>query len=140
MKKNILFILLLLMSITITHEAKSAEVPAKKKIYFALTSVFKSCESGSGICFIYYGTSNRTVESETTIQENKIQFKLLRSSMSDEIERELLQKTRFEIESVTVIPMDVLRTLGYTYAITIIPGYYPLQIADDYITISCEIE
>ena len=140
MKKYILLQLLFLLSILITNEAKSMNPTPKKKFIFALTSILKDCESGSGFCFVFIGYTNRTVEAEITILEKQIQFKLLRSTMSDDLEHELMQKNRFAIEAETILPMDITRELGYNTSIELIPGYYTYEIHDTSITITCAFE
>ena len=140
MKKHILLQLLFLLGILISHEAISKNTKPIKHFYFKLTSALNLCESGSGICFVYLGSSSRTVEAEITLLEKQIQFNLQRASMSEELERELMQKSRFSIDVETILPMDITRYLRQNTSIEIIPGYYPIEIHDNFITITCDFK
>ena len=138
MKKNILLQLLFLLSISLTCFAQ-AERP-KPMFTLKIASPQKDCESSLGYCFIYNHYKSREVNAEIVCHANQIQFHLERSTMHETLENELLHLHQFHIEEETTLPMDITNKIGLTKEVTIIPGRYPIQISDDYITITCAIE
>ena len=60
--------------------------------------------------------------------------------MNENLENELLQAIRFPIEEGTILPMDICHKIGMREETTLKQGFYPIQISDDYITITCAIE
>ena len=75
-----------------------------------------------------------------TTKENQIQFHLERSTMHETLENELLHLHQFHIEEETTLPMDITNKIGMMREVTILPGRYPIQISDEYISITCAIE
>ena len=60
--------------------------------------------------------------------------------MHETLENELLHLQSFNMEEEAHLPMDIVNKIGMTREVTIIPGRYPIQISDDYISITCAIE
>ena len=138
MKKNILLQLLFLLVISHTCVAQADRPKPTYKVKIA--SPRKDCESGLNFCVIFDIYHFRQVDAAVTSTENQIQFHLLRSTMHETLENELLHLSKFIIEEETPLPMDIATKIGMAREVTIIPGRYPIQISDDYISISCAIE
>ncbi|MBK9637073.1 MAG: hypothetical protein IPO63_04380 [Bacteroidetes bacterium] len=138
MKKNILLQLLFLLSFSLTCVAQAD----RSKITYKLTiaSPQRDCDGGLGICITFNVANKRQVDAGITSKENHIQFQLHRSTMNESLEKELLHLLQFSIEEETQLPMDIANKIGLTREVTIIPGRYPIEISDDYITITCAIE
>ena len=126
MKKIILLQLLFLFSLSLTCVAQAD----RSKITYKLTiaSPQRDCDGGLGFCITFNVANKRQVDAGITSTENQIQFHLLRSTMNEILEEE------------TPLPMDIATKIGMTREVTIIPGRYPIQISDDYISITCAIE
>ena len=138
MKKYILLQLLFLLSISLTCVAQADRSKITYKVKIA--SPQRECEGGLGFCLTFNHYKSREVDAEIVCNTNQIQFHLLRSTMNETLEKELLHLLQFTIEEETQLPMDITTKIGMTREVTIIPGRYPIQISDDYITITCAIE
>jgi hypothetical protein len=138
MKKIILLQLLFLLSISLSCVAQ-ADRP-KPTIKVKIASPKKDCDGGINFCVTYDIYHFRQVDAGITLKENQIQFHLLRNTMNETLENELLHLQSFNMEEETQLPMDIVTKIGLTREVTIIPGRYPIQISDDYITITCAIE
>ena len=138
MKKIILLQLLFLFSLSLACVAQAD----RSKITYKLTiaSPQRDCDGGLGFCITFNVANKRQVDAGITSTENQIQFHLLRSTMNEILEKELLHLLQFTIEEETPLPMDIATKIGMTREVTIIPGRYPTQISDDYISITCAIE
>ena len=137
MKKYILLQLLFLLSISFTCVAQADRPKPIFKVKIA--SPRKDCDGGLNIC-VTVDYNFRQVNTGITTKENQIQFHLERSTMHETLENELLHLQSFNMEEEAHLPMDIANKIGMTREVTIIPGRYPIQISDDYITITCAIE
>jgi hypothetical protein len=137
MKKNILLQLLFLLSFSLTCIAQADRPKPTFKVKIA--SPRKDCDGGLNICATV-DYNFRQVNAGITTKENQIQFHLERSTMHETLENELLHLHQFHIEEETQLPMDITNKIGMTREVTIIPGRYPIEISDDYISITCAIE
>ncbi len=137
--KKIILLQILFLFITVQLCKAQADKP---KITFKvkIASPRKGCDSGLNFCVVYDIYGFRNVDANISVEENKIQFQLLRSSMNENLENELLQAIRFPIEEGTILPMDICHKIGMREETTLKQGFYPIQISDDYITITCAIE
>ena len=138
MKKYILLQILFLLSISFTCIAQADRPKPTFKVKIA--SPRKDCDGGLNFCVTYDIYHFRQVDAGITSTENQIQFHLLRSTMNETLENELLHLQSFNMEEEAYLPMDIVNKIGMTREVTIIPGRYPIQISDDYISITCAIE
>lgn len=137
MKKIILLQILFLFSVSLTC---SAQADRPKPIFkIKIASPRKDCDSGLNFCATLEYTF-RQANTGITVKENKIQFHLERSTMHESLENELLHLHQFHIEEEATLPMDITNKIGLTREATLIPGRYPIEISDDFISITCAIE
>ncbi|MBK7966611.1 MAG: hypothetical protein IPK10_15955 [Bacteroidetes bacterium] len=139
MKKIILLSLYLIFSIQICS-AQSERFKFTWTFHFDIASYASNCEGGFGLCFVPPNFNFRTVEAAITSERANIQFHLIRSTIHEDIERELLRLTQFPIPAGITLPTEVSRKLGFAYGVELKSGNYPIQISDDYITITCLME
>jgi hypothetical protein len=137
MKKIILLQILFLFIATSICIAQ-ADKP-KIIVKYKIASHKKDCESGLGLC-IFSEIQYRTVDTYISAVSNKIQIQLLRNNMNEYLENELLRAHRFPIEEGTILPMDLCLKIGLRGETLLKQGYYPIQVADDYFIIECEID
>jgi len=137
MKKNILLPLLFLLGFSLTAAAQTEQ--PKPTIKVKIASPRKDCDSGLNFC-ASVDYHFRQVDAGITFKANQIQFHLLRRTMDETLEKELLGLIQFTIEEETHLPFEIVSKIGLTNEVTILPGRYPIDITDDYISISCEIE
>lgn len=137
MKKIILLQLLFLLIIPRICNAQ-ADKP-KIIIKYKIASYKNSCESGLGLC-VLYEINYRTVDVYISAEGNKIQFQLVRSSMDENTENEILRASRFPIEEGTILPNDICLKIGLREETMLKQGYYSIQVSEDYFTIECETD
>lgn len=140
MKKRILFISLLLIGFTQTGFAQAEKFKFTWTFRFEIASYSEDCNSGFGLCFIPPKFFFRTVEAGITKDSRNITFHIIRASIHHDLEQELNRITQFPIREGTILPLDISRKLGFSSEAEIKPGYYPMLIDDEYITITCLVD
>jgi hypothetical protein len=140
MKKHILLILLLLIGFTQFGFAQAEKFKFTWTFRFEIASYFEDCNSGLGLCFIPPKFFFRTVEAGATKDERSISFHLIRAHLPEDLERELIRITQFPVREGTILPLEISRKLGYSREVELKPGYYPMLVDDEYITIACLVD
>lgn len=140
MKKCILFISLLLFGFTQTGFAQAEKFKFTWTFRFEIASYAQDCNSGLGLCLIPPKFIFRTVEAGVMKDERNISIHIIRTSIHEDLQRELNQITHFPVREGTILPVEISRKLGYRSEVELKPGYYPLQISDEYITITCLVD